>query len=581
MGNSRRRRAHPHAVLGEIVEDLAAEIESLRQRLAAVELPVEAPDELALTETVRALEDAHERLRFARTALGVEKDQLRALLEDEHIRYRDLFELAPDAYLVTGESGTILEANTTAERLFGMSRDLLIDRPLVAFVAEHDRRALRVMLGRIPRLDAVADWEVALTRRDGSTFPAAVTVARARGRGAEAMSLTWLIRDITERKRMEDEALSTAIELERRVQERTAMLEAANEGRETAFAELEAVVRQIPAAIVLFDSSSGEITPANEEAERLLAEVAGKTRLTLSEWLSYGTRGDGQPYAIGERPLARAVASGRVVIGSQIEYERADGRRSIFELSAAPVRNSEGEVVAAVAAYWDVTDRERRVRAERDFVTNAAHELRTPLAALASSVDVLQSGAKENPETRDRFLRHVEEQCGRLQRLVQSMLLLARAQTGQETRPEPIGVGAFLDEIASEVASGRLRVQLECPPQTSVLANRELLSQALRNLISNAVKYAPDGDIVLKGRERNGFVSLEVIDSGPGIGPDDQQRVVERFYRGRESRAAEGFGLGLSIASQVAEAMSGKLEIESEGGAGTRVRLMLPRAWDA
>src|SRR5262249_20324253 len=154
--------------------------------------------------------------------------------------------------------------------------------------------------------------------------------------------------------------------------------------------------------------------------------------------------------------------------------------RALYETSAAPIRNAEGHVVGAVAAYWDLTERVRLARAEREFVTNAAHELRTPLAALASAVEVLQSGAKEDRRQRDRFLAHVEQQSNRPQRLVQSLLLPARVQTDQEkAKREPISVRSLLEAVADFGPKGRVRVELACAPDAEVLADRDLAEQAL------------------------------------------------------------------------------------------------------
>jgi signal transduction histidine kinase len=220
----------------------------------------------------------------------------------------------------------------------------------------------------------------------------------------------------------------------------------------------------------------------------------------------------------------------------------------------------------------------RLAQAEREFVTNAAHELRTPLAALASAVEVLQSGAKEDPHDRERFLNHIEQQSNRLQRLVQSLLLLARVQTMQEkAEREPISAQSLLDNVASFGPEDFVRVET-APADAIVLANRDLAEHALLNLISNAAKYAPDRDIVLRARTDDGHVVLEVADTGPGMTTEQQERAPERFYRGRDD--ADGFGLGLSIAQQAAAALDGRLELESDAG-GTRARLVLPSATNA
>jgi PAS domain S-box-containing protein len=554
-------------MLGESIRAFAAEVENVTRWLAGLE---SGDPDVAAAATA-----AVERLRQAQDELVAEEEELRELLAAERLRYRDLFEWAPDAYVVTEPNGTIREANRAAERLLGHDREFLLGKPLADLLSDEDRQALRVMLARLPELELVADWEVSFERSGERVFPATVTVSVSRDREGAVGGLRWLIRDISERRAAEQQMVSANLELERRVTARTAELEALGQEKDEALARLEAVLDQIPAAIVIADAESGKVVAANEHAVRLVSEVAGH-RDALDTWLSIGFRTDGSPFQAEERPIMRALASGEAVEAEDIEFLRLDGMRALFETSAAPVRNLDGEIVGAVAAYWDMTERTRLARAEREFVTNAAHELRTPLAALASAVEVLQSGAKEEPQQRDRFLAHVEQQSNRLQRLVRSLLLLARLQTRQEKpERETVPVGSLLEELAALGPRDRVVVELECPPDTVVVTNRDLAEQALLNLISNAAKYAPRGKIVLRSRSENGYVALEVVDTGPGMTDEEVERATQRFYRGRED--AEGFGLGLSIAQQAAEALEGRLELESNG-AGTRVRLLLPVA---
>jgi signal transduction histidine kinase len=224
-----------------------------------------------------------------------------------------------------------------------------------------------------------------------------------------------------------------------------------------------------------------------------------------------------------------------------------------------------------------VTERDRRERAEREFVTNAAHELRTPLAAITSAVEVLQAGAKEVPADRDRFLESIERQSARLGRLTHTLLTLARAQTHEEARRlEPLELRPLLEEIAAtlEPRPG-VEVAVDCPPGLFVLADRALVEQALLNLAVNAAKHTEQGRIELAAESvAGGSAAVEVRDSGPGIAPGDQERVWERFYRGR-GRDANGFGLGLAIVRQAIRVVGGSVELESSPGKGTVVRVTL------
>ncbi len=558
------RQNHPHTVLAESIEALTAQVQEVA-KLVAEQVPSEGAS--ALAESARALAEAAAGLAGAHE-----------LLKAEQLRYRDLFQWAPDAYVVTDGEGKVLEANRAAEELFQSGRGVLVGDSLARLLPAPERRGFRLMLERMPMLEAVSDWELELQRQDGTAFTAAVTVAWLSDRSGRTGSLRWLIRDITERKETEEQMVSANIELDRRVRERTAELEAVGREKDDALARLEAVLDQIPAAIVIADAASGKVVAANDHAAQLVREVVGHGD-ALDVWLSLGFHPDGTPFQAVDRPIMRALASGAPIARLEIEFPRLDGTRALYETSAAPIHNAEGKVVAAVAAYWDLTERDRLGRAEREFVTNAAHELRTPLAALASAVEVLQSGAKEDPPNRDRFLAHVEQQSDRLQRLVRSLLLLARLQTLREkAEREPVRVLDLLEAVAALGPRGRVRVELRCPSGTRVLANRDLAEQALLNLVSNAAKYAPGGDVVLSGHSDNGFVALEVSDSGPGMSTEQRERALDRFYRGRDD--TDGFGLGLSIASQAAEALDGRLELESDGSSGTVARLLLPVARD-
>ena len=222
----------------------------------------------------------------------------------------------------------------------------------------------------------------------------------------------------------------------------------------------------------------------------------------------------------------------------------------------------------------DVTAQEQRERAERDFVTNAAHELQTPIAAITSGVQVLQAGAKENEADRDRFLAHIEAACARLDRLTRALLVLARAQAGHEDpRAELVELEPLLQSVAAALPPGA-QVDVTCSPGLAVVANRALLEQSLVNLGLNAVKYTT-GRVLLAAERDSGRVVLEVRDEGTGIDADERQRVFERFYRGTD--ADDGFGLGLAIVAEAVKAINGELQLDSTT-AGTGVSIRLPGA---
>ena len=265
------------------------------------------------------------------------------------------------------------------------------------------------------------------------------------------------------------------------------------------------------------------------------------------------------------RPGAR-IAQARVSPGDELSY-------ALVGIPAGP--GSE----LAVLVLSDVSERERRERAEREFVANAAHELRTPIAVIASAVEVLEQGAKADPADRDRFLTMIRHQTARLGRLVRVLLVLARAQTRQQAlRLAPVELRPLLTEIAAELdLPDGVSIEVACPDGTAVLAERDLIAQVLSNLAWNAAKHTERGQIVLAGRpSANGSVVIEVTDTGAGIPPAEQDRIFDRFYTGDESRT--GFGLGLPIVRDAVRALGGVVEIESEPGRGTTARVTLAGA---
>ena len=233
---------------------------------------------------------------------------------------------------------------------------------------------------------------------------------------------------------------------------------------------------------------------------------------------------------------------------------------------------SQPETDWALLVVDDLTEQERRELAEREFVSNAAHELRTPLTTIIGAVEVLQAGAKEDPVERDRFLGHIEREAGRLARLARAMLTLARAHSRAGAAARRGG------RARAAPARGRRRPAARTPASRStsrsrdglaVEANRDLLEQALRNLGENAAKHTARGSVVLRAYGDGNTVTIEVEDSGPGISPEVQRHVFDRFYRGE--RDAHGFGLGLAIVRESVRTLGGRIELDSVAGRGHRL----------
>ena len=479
-------------------------------------------------------------------------------------RYEEFFEHAPVGYLITNQFGVIARANGAAARLLGLPAEQLVGKPFATFASGRDRRDLRDRLNEVSRASGGVVWETWLTPPRGRSFRAELHVSPSR---SETPDLHWTVLDITARASTEQELQLLTTELEERVGERT---EALAEER----ARLAAVVENMPVGLVIVDVD-GKAQLVNEQAHDILGVQVG-TDISGWKWEAYG--GDGSPYDPDEFPLARARRNNKVVENERMELVTPDGSIKFIDAAAAPVREAIGQMIGAVALFNDVTTQERQERAEREFVTNAAHQLQSPLAAIVSAIDVLQAGAKEEPE-RDVFLGHIERETHRLARLAQALLVLARAQTGVEApRDEVVPLAPLMSEVATSIRPAEgVEIEISCPDDLALITNRQLVEQALLNVVENAAKYTKRGRISLSGQVVEGAVEIEVADTGAGIPADEQPQVFDRFYRG-SANGAPGFGLGFAIVRSAVEAVDGELELSSSEESGTTVRVRLPRA---
>lgn len=278
--------------------------------------------------------------------------------------------------------------------------------------------------------------------------------------------------------------------------------------------------------------------------------------------------------------VERALTGERVKVVFDFDTEK-DVR--VISAHVAPLPSRSG----AIVVMRDITEVRRLDAVRRDFVANASHELRTPLTAIRGFAETLRDGALDNREIAYRFVTSIHDNAIRLSRIVDDLLELSRSESPEarfelesiDVESVARNVCASLDGRAAERGI-ELIVEGSARPMIA-RADAHALDHVLLNLVDNGIKYTPSGGrVAVRFRHTSESVVVEVIDTGPGIGPSHLPRIFERFYRvdaGR-SRHEGGTGLGLSIVKHLTARMGGEVSVESRLGHGTTFRVRLESA---
>lgn len=282
-------------------------------------------------------------------------------------------------------------------------------------------------------------------------------------------------------------------------------------------------------------------------------------------------------------------------LAERIEQALDNGVESTLELTL--LRTGDASLKAhirplagrgALIAIEDETQRKRAEEVHRDFVANASHELKTPLAASSGIIETLLGHARNDPAASERFLGLLQSQVTRMTGLVQDLMSLNRIELDARVLPsEPQDLAAIVaqsvDVLTPVAAQANVTLQSELPDKTPpVIGDQDQLAQVFANLIDNAIKYSGEGTTVRIYAEPDGLepgmIGISVADQGIGIAREHLPRLTERFYRVnvRRSREAGGTGLGLAIVKHILNRHRGRLEVSSVPDQGTTFTVWLP-----
>lgn len=287
-----------------------------------------------------------------------------------------------------------------------------------------------------------------------------------------------------------------------------------------------------------------------------------------------------------ESPIRETLYSAEDIT---LRFEVEETQRIIrAHLAAIITGETGGGPRGMVMVLQDITEQERAEQRRKEFVADVSHELKTPLTTIKSYMETLMSGAREDEEVSESFMRVVVDETDRMTRMVKDLLDLSLIDSGEmQWEEDRFNLPQLIDESCGKLApraedkniSLGYRGSEALPP---LRGDPDRIEQVLVNLISNAVEYTPPGGQVRVSWRRDGdFARVTVSDTGMGIPEEDVARIFERFYRVDKARARAGgggTGLGLAIAREIVESHGGEIWAESEEGAGTTMEFSLPIA---
>lgn len=315
---------------------------------------------------------------------------------------------------------------------------------------------------------------------------------------------------------------------------------------------------------LLMCKRNGAILEANQAARAMFGMGQGETRSLLEETLSFDI----------QKTLEQAAITG-------------DAQRVGLTLSFPKERNVECAVWRRghsndeyFVSIHDQTELTRARRMRSDFVANASHELRTPMAILRSMAQTVAEDETLDGDTRARYLKSMIAEVDRLTLITQDLLTLSEAESQAAILQECdlSSVARYVAEhLGREAESSGLRLKIEIEPAITVLGDAAQLTIAFINLVSNAIRYTDEGSVTISLKRVEQGVCFEVADTGIGIASEHLPRIFERFYRVDRARSREtgGTGLGLSIVKHIIEAHGGTLEVQSDLHVGSRFRVLL------
>ncbi len=343
----------------------------------------------------------------------------------------------------------------------------------------------------------------------------------------------------------------------------------------------EAILHSISDAVLVTDAFN-ELAIANEAA-------AGVLRFDLAE-----SRHAPVDRLITDNTLVKLIKdtreSGNTANHRHVEHEIGrNGRKQVYDITLSCVTNPQQEVTGVVTILHDITKEKEISEMKSDFVSSVSHELRTPLSSIKAYVEMLVDGEATDEQTRAEFYNIIQSETNRLSRLIDNILNISRIESGVvKVQRETISLPSVIKEVMGVMLPQARAKQITLTEKASplyyqILADKDMIYQAVLNLVGNAIKYTPAGgavNIETEVDDHARLVSVNITDTGVGIPADAMGHLFEKFFRVADhKKIAKGTGLGLNLVKHIVETVhGGKVGVRSQVGKGSTFSMSLPMA---
>lgn len=555
-----------------------------------------------LEESEYRLEEANDTIQAIRSgeidALIVKGDDGHAIftLHTADRSFRIFIEQMSEGAVTLNQSGIILYANSSFATITALPLDKIIGHSFEQFIHETD----------LPKWNRIVQtaWdhhtkdELKIYTATEQAVPVHLSMKRLELSDGLCMSI--IITNLSEQQenqRLLKESNEQLLDAQRVANHLNATLEITVEERTKALTinigEKELVEQQLRAnqerlsrvletmaeGVIIMDIY-GKTTYANPMAKKMLGiSSINRNEYHYANWEMLWVNGEKLPAE--HYPVHTAIRTGKPVYDYEIGIQPPEAERFYISMNAAPLKDTDGTIIAGIGTFMDVTNRRKAIQQKDDFISVASHELRTPVTSLQASLQLLnRMRARLDSPMVPKLIEQANKSMDKMRALIDDLLNATNMTEGQlKLKKSWITIKSLIEDCCHDIRSGgTFDIVVACERDVQVFADEHKIEQVLVNFISNAAKYAPDSKVIkICITQDSDKTRVAVIDQGPGIPTAKLPYIFDRYYRvADEGSQYSGLGLGLYICSQIIYKHGGDIGVDSEIGKGSSFWFTLP-----